>query len=105
MALTLVIEAMVALCVARPLGVSPATAALCAMLGSFVTHPLLWWIFYPAQSVFGTLTTPVLEIAVFLAEAPFYKFISPTHWNTAILLSLLVNAVSWGAGEVTYRWL
>ena len=105
LALTLIIEASVAPLIARALGVSPAAAILCAILGTWTTHPVLWTIFYPTQAIFGTLTTPTLEIAVFLAEAPFYKFITPTQWNKAILLSLLVNAASWGAGEFIYRWL
>lgn len=105
MALTLIIEATVALSIARLFGVSAASAALSAMLGSSLTHPTLWWVFYPAQTVLGALTTPVLEIAVFLSEATFYKFIAPTQWSTAILMSLLVNAASWGAGEIIYRCL
>jgi hypothetical protein len=50
----------------------------------------------------GAMTTPVLEAAVFLAEAPVYRMLATRRWDDALLLSLLVNAVSWAAGEIIY---
>lgn len=101
-ALTLLIEAPVALLLGRLFRISPAGCALSAVIGSSLTHPILWAIFYDVQPLLGALTTPVLEAAVFLAEAPVYRMLATRRWDDALLLSLLVNAVSWAAGEIMY---
>ena len=77
-------------------------AALSGLLASLVTHPILWAIFYPVEAAVGPLTTPLLEMLVFLAEAPAYRYIARSSWDTALLMSLLVNAASWAAGELIY---
>ena len=102
LALTLIIEGTAALAIARAMRLSPASCALAAMLASLVTHPILWAIFYDVHAVLGAFTTPMLEVAVFLAETPVYRWIAGCRWNQALLASLLVNAASWGAGELIY---
>jgi hypothetical protein len=102
MGLTLVIEGVAAFALAPVLGLRPAACALSAVAGSTVTHPILWAVFYSVHAVLGPLTTPILEAIIFLAEAPFYRGIARTKWDDALLMSLLVNAASWGAGEAIY---
>lgn len=101
-ALTLIIEGCAALAVGRALGLQMSACALAAMLGSMLTHPVLWMVFHDVHAVVGPLTTPLLEMAVFLAEAPVYRLVAGCRWIDALLASLLVNAASWGAGEVIY---
>lgn len=101
-ALTLLIEAPSALLLGRLFRLSPSGCALSAIIGSSLTHPILWAVFYDVQPLLGAMTTPVLEAAVFLAEAPVYRMLAARHWADALLLSLLVNAVSWAAGEIIY---
>ncbi len=101
-ALTLLIEASVALMLARIFRVSAAGCALSAVIGSSLTHPVLWAIFHDVQVLVGPLTTPLLEAGVFLAEAPVYRMLAVRRWDDALLLSLLVNAASWLAGEIIY---
>ncbi|MDZ4740443.1 MAG: hypothetical protein SGJ03_11130 [Alphaproteobacteria bacterium] len=102
MALTYVIEAAVAAALARTLQLSPLNCAGAAIAGTTLTHPVLWAVFASAQNVTGALTTPILEAVVILAEAPAYRLIATPRWDDALLLSLLVNAASWGAGELIY---
>lgn len=102
LALTLIIEGITALVIARAMKLSPASCALAAMLASLLTHPVLWAVFYDVHAVLGTLTTPALEIAVFLTEAPVYRWIVGCRWHEALLASLIVNAASWGTGEIIY---
>jgi hypothetical protein len=101
-ALTLLIEAPVALLLGRFFRISPSGCALSAIIGSALTHPILWTVFHDVQPLLGALTTPVLEAAVFLAEAPVYRMLAARRWDDALLLSLLVNAVSWAVGEIMY---
>jgi len=102
MGLTLVIEGLAAAALAPVLGLRPVPCALSAIAASTITHPILWAVFYPASALMGALTTPVLEAIVFLAEAPAYRLIARTKWNDAFLMSVLVNAASWGTGEAIY---
>ncbi len=101
-ALTLIIEATAALALARPLRLPAAACALAAVLASSLTHPLLWAVFGDVHAALGALTTPVLEVGVICAETPVYRWLAGCHWSAALLASLLVNAASWGAGELIY---
>lgn len=101
-ALTLAIESVVAAAIAWPLKVRPLRAALAAVVGSALTHPILWAIYPFAHDAFGTLTTPALEAVIIASETLSYRAIATRRWDEAALLSLLANAASWGAGEVIY---
>ena len=101
-ALTLAVESVTAVALAPAFQISRTRAVLSAVLASTLTHPLLWYSFYKVYAVLGALTTPSLEALVIVAEAPFYRFVGKAKWTEALLLSLLVNAASWAAGEVIY---
>lgn len=101
-ALTLAIEAVVAALLARPFAKPWQRMSLSAVAASCVTHPILWAIYYDVYAVTQWATTPLLEAAVIVAEAPAYRLIGRARWTEALLLSLLVNAASWWAGELIY---
>ena len=102
MALTLLIEAAVAAALA-PVFARPAMrCAAAAVIASTITHPILWTIYGDAQTLFGAFTTPVLEAGVIAAETIAYRVLATPRWDEAALLSLLVNAASWSAGELIY---
>jgi hypothetical protein len=102
MALTYAIEACVAALLALRISRAPLLCALAAVAGSTVTHPILWAIFYDAQAVMGSVTTPLLEAAVMAAEVFAYRLIATPRWDEASLLSVLANLASWGTGEAIY---
>ncbi|MBI1212938.1 MAG: hypothetical protein GC190_15860 [Alphaproteobacteria bacterium] len=103
--LTLAVESVAAVALAPVFRISRGRAVLSAVLGSSLTHPLLWYSFYKVYPLTGSLTTPVLEAFVILGEAPFYRVIAKAPWVEALLLSLLINAASWAAGELIYALL
>ena len=102
MALTFVIEGLVAAAVGLGFARKPAFCTAAAIAGSAVTHPILWAVFYSAHAVFGALTTPILEAGIIAAETLGYRAIATPRWDEAALFSLLANAASWGAGEIIY---
>ena len=102
---TLAVESVAAIALAPSFQISRGRAVLSAILGSSVTHPLLWLTFYKVYPLLDAATTPVLEAVVMLAEAPFYRFLAKARWLEALLLSVLVNAASWAAGELIYALL
>jgi hypothetical protein len=101
-ALTLLIEATVAVCLGWRLSLSPLNCALAAAVASSLTHPILWAVFGDASTLLGAWTTRLLEAAIIAAETPFYRLIAASRWRDAVLLSIIVNAASWGAGELIY---
>src|SRR5258708_36762772 len=96
--ITLVVEAVAAATLAPAFKVGRRRAALSGVAGSTFTHPVLWLAFYQVYADLGAATTPVLEVLVMLAEAPFYRFIAKAEWRESLLLSVLVNAASWWTG-------
>lgn len=102
MLLSLVVEALAAAALAVPFRLKPHRAALAAIAGTIVTHPILWAIFYDVQHVLGSATTPTLEFAIIAAEAIAYRLLATRIWTEAFLLSLLANTASWGIGEAIY---
>jgi len=103
MALTLAIEAAVAAALAPAFARAAWRCATAALVGSLVTHPLLWAVFRDAHAVFGVMTTPILEALVIAAEALAYRMIATRRWDEATLFSVLANAASWGAGVLIYE--
>jgi hypothetical protein len=102
MSLTLMIEAATAAALAPAFARANMLAAAAAIVASCLTHPILWAIYWDAAHIFGALTTPALEAAIIAAETIAYRAIATPRWDEAALLSLLVNAASWGAGEALY---
>lgn len=66
--------------------------AFIAVGANFVSHPLLWLLL----AFFPVLWAG--EVAVFLLEAALYRFAGRQSLRTALLVSLLANAVSLGIG-------
>ena len=104
MGLTLVIEGAVAAALGPLIGRKSHLCAAAAIVGSCVTHPILWAVFYSAMEILGAWTTLVLEATVMLAETFGYRALATPRWSEAAVLSALVNAASWGAGELIYAW-
>lgn len=101
-ALTLAIESAVAGLAATRFHLSPLKCAAAAVVGSTITHPILWAVYQDAYGYFGALTTPMLEAAVIAAETIGYRAIAARSWAEAGWLSLLANGASWAAGELIY---
>ena len=102
MALTFAIEAPVAALLSLGLVRAPLRCAAAAILGTAITHPILWAVFYSATKVLGALTTPILEGVIIAAETLAYRAVATPRWEEAALFSVLANAASWGAGELIY---
>lgn len=102
MGLTLMIEGATAAALAPALARASLAAAAAAVAASCLTHPILWAIYWDATHLFGALTTPALEAAIIATETLAYRAVATPRWDEAALLSLLVNAASWGAGEALY---
>lgn len=99
-ALTLAIEGGMAYVLAHRFGAGPRRAAIAAILGSAVTHPLLWKGAYLLYPMFHRLTVPLLELCVVGAESIAYRALAARDWQTAMWLSFLVNLTSYFAGEI-----
>jgi hypothetical protein len=102
MALTLVIEGAVAAGIGRAYGRTIWLCATAAILGSCITHPILWAVFHDVTQVLGNATTPMLETAIIAVEALAYRAIATTRWDEALLFSFAANFASWFAGELIY---
>jgi hypothetical protein len=103
MALTLAIEATAAAALAPAFARTALKCAAAAIAASIVTHPILWAVHADARALFGAMTTPALEAMVIAAETIAYRAVATPRWDEAALLSLLVNAASWGAGVLIYE--
>ena len=103
--LTLAVESLGAMALAPAFQLKRRDAVLAAVVASTMTHPQVWLWFNTLYAQFGDLTTPYIEAAVFVAEAPFYRYLAGARWTEAFLLSLLINAASWWAGELIYALL
>lgn len=110
---TLVLEVPVAIAMTRWLG-SPrrswwAWALAAAVIGSAVTHPMLWWAgeawALPAGSGWP-IRMVVLELAVALVEAIFYGWLCRLSAGRALATSAVTNAASFiiGLGIQALVW-
>ncbi len=102
MGLTLAIEGAVAAALAPAFARSALLCAGAAIVGSCITHPILWAVYYDAQALIGPMTAPLLEAAIIAAETLAYRFIATPRWDEAALFSFAANFASWGAGELIY---
>lgn len=100
--LTLVVEVAVAAGLGPVFARGALLCAGAAILGSCITHPILWAIFYDAQAAIGPFATPILEGVIIIAETFAYRALATPRWEEAALFSVLANAASWGAGELVY---
>jgi hypothetical protein len=71
-------------------------------MATLITHPLLWFIWQPTmKSLFhnAPAVTPAGEFIVVLVEAAVLKIMIRTlHVKTALSISLIANATSYGVG-------
>jgi hypothetical protein len=99
MALSVASEAVVAAVVARGLRFPPLRAALAAVVGTVVTHPLLWLAFPRVDDAIGYWTAvTILEAAVVVVESVGYRVALRCGWAAALLVSFVANAASTGLG-------
>ena len=103
--ITLAIESIAAIALAPAFRIKRHRAVLSAVLGSTLTHPIVWYGFYQLYPHLGVGTVPALETFAIVAEAPFYCVLAKVKWTEAFLLSVLVNAASWWTGELIYALL
>ena len=60
---------------------------------NLLTHPVLTWAVWR-----GVLPLALGEVLVMVAEAIGYRLLTRLTWRQAVLLSVALNAVTWGAG-------
>jgi hypothetical protein len=98
-ALTLGIEGVAAAVLGLSAGRAWWRGTLAAVLGSLVSHPIVWAAFFAwrAEYSYWTLFAGLEAFAV-LSETPFYRFLAKVSWPVAFALSLTVNAISAGIG-------
>jgi len=71
-----------------------------AIIGTGATHPLQWMAFPPLSTAIGVpwQAIAITEGGAVLVEALFYAAVLRGHWRWSLTLSIVVNAVSFGAG-------
>jgi hypothetical protein len=78
-------------------------AALAAILGSVLTHPLVWWLNQHWALMGGwALKVTVLEVAAAVVEAVAYRALLGLPWGQAFIASVAINALSFGVGLTLY---
>ncbi len=78
-------------------------AALAAILGSVLTHPLVWWLNQHWALMGGwALKVTVLELAAAVVEAVAYRALLGLPWGQAFIASVAINALSFGVGLTLY---
>ena len=75
-------------------------------LGTLITHPLLWFIWQPTMKALfhnAAVITPAGEFLVVIIEAAVLKIvIRSLHLKTALSISLIANATSYGIGLILF---
>ena len=99
-AITLVVEGIVAYLVAPLFKVSARRAALSAVVGSAISHPIFWPSAYALYDRLGTYTIPILETFVVLFESIVYRILATGRWPIALALSVIANFSSWLVGRL-----
>ena len=97
-ALTLLIEGVAAYLLAPQFKVNSWRAAAAALIGSAISHPVLWPSAFALFPYLGALTVPTLELGVVLFESVAYRLIATKSWRTALILSAIINFLSWLGG-------
>jgi pimeloyl-ACP methyl ester carboxylesterase len=100
MAFSMGVEAVVAFALALTHGRGTAgMAAAAAILGTALTHPIVWQgalALYPVAPYWVVIAL-VESVAVF-GEWPVYMFLTGFLWRRALIVSFLANAASFGLG-------
>jgi hypothetical protein len=104
MLLSMASEAIVAAAVASTWRLRWWRAAAAAVVGTALTHWLLWQVFADVADATGYWTAlAACEAAVVLVEAVVYRLALRCRWTTAVLVSLAANAASTLLGLIIYR--
>ena len=101
-ALTLLVEAVAAFLLGPRFGADPRRAALAAIIGSALSHPVFWPSAIALYPKLGGLTIPLLEAAVVFFESIAYRVLATKFWRIALILSALVNFASWLTGVLVF---
>jgi hypothetical protein len=76
---------------------------LVALLANALSHPPVWFVFPALGLAWGT-TTALSEVWAWLLEAALYRFaLGNMTWRSALGISLVANALSFGLGLVLSR--
>jgi hypothetical protein len=104
LAFSLLIEAVAAFGAMRISGWgSGPRAALAAVAGTLVTHPIVWRTVPALEPIIGYgVAVALVEGATVLAESVGYRLIVPLSWPRSLAVSLAANAASTGAGLAYY---
>jgi hypothetical protein len=103
--LTLAIEGVAAFLIAPRLGVPGRRAALAAVAGSALSHPVFWSATYALYGTLGRFTIPLLEGVVVAGEGLLYRAIATRDLWRAFALSFVANLASYVIGLVLTEWL
>ena len=86
-------------------GRSPKRYAMACVAASCMTHPIAWWVNVTiGHSVAKWTRLGTIEIIVVACEALLYTYALPLSWRRGIVLSLLANALSFGAGLLIFKY-
>lgn len=82
-------------------------AGAAAMIGTGATHPALWVVFPRLMEWTGTWSSAaaLCVAGVILVETPFYGAALRGCWRWSLVLSTIVNALSFGVGMLLTSWL
>lgn len=98
------VAALLALLLRRQIGLSGFSAAVrcaaAAVIGTGATNPALWVWYSGLEGWTGTWwgAAALSEAGVVLVETLFYAAALRGHWRWSLALSIVVNAVAFGAG-------
>lgn len=99
-----VVAALLAVMLRRQFGLSRFSAAVrcaaAAVIGTGATNPALWVWYSGLEKWTGTWwgAFALSEAGVVLVETLFYAAALRGHWRWSLVLSIVVNAVAFGAG-------
>lgn len=82
-------------------------AGAAAIIGAGATHPLQWMMYPALVGELGVAwqATAVAEAGAILVETLFYAAVLRGHWRWSLALSVVVNAIGFGAGVTLADWL
>lgn len=101
--ITLAVEMSVAVLLALAVRGDPRRFAASAGLGSLISHPLVWAMFFPLMRWGGYWSAfAIAESFAVLSESILYALIARQTWPRALAFSFLVNAASVAAGFIRH---
>jgi hypothetical protein len=101
--LTLAIESPIVWLAAWWLRVHWLRAVVAGLLASSLTHPGAWWLSRQLGPLDYGTSTLAIEALVCLVEAVVLKLVLQVAWRRALVLSVVANAASAGAGLLLWH--